>query len=259
MVVSGSRGSHRAGNVEVVNILCAAVVPDEGSIARGCIGHNLEVLDAVALSVELAAVLVGTISHGFPRTVLKVDVGCEPSINIAIAVVNHECQPKQLASIIYLIVAFAIQSCRFVGSSVAGAEAVDVIMLVGSGRCNDDVWHIANRTSCKSVDDACSRHPKRRRTAAIEVDGIRHTEVLGQGNHVAHREAGSTLQASFHHHHVHRVVGTFANHRSRMWTIETFSADVGIHAPAVSSDNRSTNHEGFIRFAHCPILGIRGG
>ena len=91
-----------------MDILRSAVIADECCILSRGISHNLEVLDGIVLAVELATMLAGIVSHGSPRAVLEVDVGCESGIYSGISVVYHTSKPEEFASIVYLVIAFIV-------------------------------------------------------------------------------------------------------------------------------------------------------
>ena len=74
MVVCGAGSRHRTRNLEVVDVVRPIVDADEcREVCRG-VGSNLEVLYAVPLPVEFAAVLACAIAHRNPRAVLEVYV-----------------------------------------------------------------------------------------------------------------------------------------------------------------------------------------
>ena len=159
MVVCSSGSRHRTRNTKVVDILCAAMNTDECREVGRSIGRNLEVADAMSLSVELACMHVFAVAHRLPQAILEVDVSRKTRISSNVAVVHHIGQPEELAAIINLIIAVAILLSWFIRHKRTSTEAIDVVVLM-SGSCNNNVRNCTNRTTTWSIYHSSAIYPK---------------------------------------------------------------------------------------------------
>ena len=130
-------------------------------------------------------------------------------------------------------------------------------MFMRAGSCYDNVGNSSDRASTRCVDDSSSSHPKRGRASTIQIDGIRHSQILSKTEQVRQRETSRTIHSTFRNYHIYSSVSTFSKHCARMRTIETFSSYIDILAYAISSDYWSGNYVAVVLRSPSCMIGSR--
>ena len=130
-------------------------------------------------------------------------------------------------------------------------------MFVRAGSGYDNVGNSSDRASTRCVDDSSSSHPKRGRASAIQIDGIRHSQILCKTEQVRQRETSRSIHSTFRNDHIYSAVSTFSQHCARMRTIETFASDIDILAYTIPSDNWSGNYVAVVLRSPSSMIGSR--